>query len=214
MDKSRPDGDLPSTLDAFSDAIRALCAPQTTVLGGRTMVTVSRWWQLQGAKAGEQVNGGGGGGDKSQPPCWLDAIDLAVRVERGIESWGRRRNLWHPGSDCGTPGRLYVLEETLWRPQDCHALAALTKKLVEWTVAIDELLDPPRRWTLPAACPATGCGKAFVYRRDSGGDMVRQPALQIGPEGCVCGACHAKWPPDQFVWLAGLIGAVPDSVLG
>jgi hypothetical protein len=36
--------------------------------------------------------------------------------------------------------------------------------------------------------------------------MIRQPALQIGPNGCTCSKCRAHWPPEKFLWLANLLG--------
>jgi hypothetical protein len=53
-----------------------------------------------------------------------------------------------------------------------------------------------------------------VYHRDSAGELVRQPALQIGVWGCECMACRAFWAPDRFVFLARVLGyELPEGVL-
>jgi len=208
-----PDGDLGQTRHELDDAIHLLCGPQTEILGDRTLITDSRWVQLMGAKGGEDSQPGGGGGSKSKSPCWDDAIDLSIEIERAVLEWERSVRRQRGYSE--VPDRLHrVSRFNHWRPQDCGSLAVLTALIHEWVAKIDALLDPPRRWTLPAPCPAIDCGATTVYRRDSGGDLIRAPALQINPDGCICMACHATWSPEQFVFLAGLIGDLPASVLG
>jgi hypothetical protein len=208
------DGDLGQTRHELDDAIHLLCGPQTVILGDRTLITDSRWLQLMGAKHGENSQGGGGGGSKSKSPCWDDAIDLSVEIENAVGDWEEKSAKRKRGR-AAVPDRLHRISRfNHWRPQDCIILSALAAQIDEWVAKIDALLDPPRRWTVPAPCPAIDCGATTVYRRDSGGDLVRSPALQINVAGCVCLACKASWPPEQFVFLAGLIGSLPESVLG
>ena len=53
-----------------------------------------------------------------------------------------------------------------------------------------------------------------MYRRDSGGERVRQAALQITTAGCQCMACRHVWTPDKFVFLARVLAFdLPDGVL-
>ncbi len=200
------DGALKPALTQLGDAIHRLCGPQTRWIDGTLMHAASRYIQLLGSTAGEQNNTGNGGGSKSRPPCWVDALDLRTEIDTAVE-------IWQPAYT-GTPatvGRLRWLEQRKWRPQDCRQIEQITQAVAEWAAAIDALLDPPRRWTLPSPCPA--CNTATVYRRDAAGDMVRQPALQIGPQGCHCIKCRAQWAPDKFVWLARLLGSLPENVL-
>jgi hypothetical protein len=58
--------------------------------------------------------------------------------------------------------------------------------------------------SLELPCPR--CGARFAYRRDSTGESVRVWALRASVDGCMCLACRALWPPDQFDWLARLLG--------
>jgi hypothetical protein len=71
----------------------------------------------------------------------------------------------------------------------------ITTNLLEWVIAIEGLLNPKPRWTLPYPCP--NCGADKVYKPDSTGTPVRQYALALSPEGCTCGACKAHWPQGQ-----------------
>lgn len=199
------DGFLPAALETLNDALHALCGPRTQYVEERLIYAPSRYMQLMDAVEGEQVNHGGGGGGKSRPPMWLDAHDLLSEIDQAAA-------IWQPAYT-GVPatvGRLHWIAQRKWRPQDVRQIEQITRAVAEWAAAIDALLDPPRRWTLPSPCPA--CDTATVYRKDSSGEMVRQPALQIGTQGCTCLKCKAHWPPDQFIWLARVLGSLPDNV--
>lgn len=200
------DGALIPALQLLEDAIHRLCGPQSKFIEGRLLYAPSRYMTLMDATAGEQVNTGNGAGSKSQPPCWLDAVDLISEIDTAVE-------VWQPAFTGVPPtiGRLRWIEQRKWRPQDTHQIEQITRAVAAWSAEIDALLDPPRRWTLPSPCPA--CGTDIVHRRDNGGDMVRQPALQLGDDGCRCMKCRAHWPPEQYVFLARVIGSLPDNVL-
>ncbi|EUA18451.1 putative phage protein [Mycobacterium xenopi 3993] len=59
-----------------------------------------------------------------------------------------------------------------------------------------------------------GMRKKTVYRRDNAGDLVRQPALQITTQGCVCQHCRTVWGPERFMLLAKVLGYdLPPGVL-
>ena len=63
-------------------------------------------------------------------------------------------------------------------------------------------------------CPA--CNATAVYRRNSAGENVRVPALQIiAEQGCTCLVCHASWTPDRYLLLCRVLGFdLPRGVLG
>lgn len=200
------DGSLPAALSALDDALYRLIGPQSHIIHGKPIHGPSRYMQLWDATEGEQSNTGGGGGSKSRPPMWVDSFDKLREIDDTV-------SVWQPAFTGVPPtvGRLKCLRNRSWRPQDCHQLEQITAAVASWATEIDALLNPPRRWTHSAPCPA--CNTATVYRRDSAGEMVRQPALQIGVEGCHCTKCRAYWAPDRFVWLARLIGSLPENVL-
>ena len=70
-----------------------------------------------------------------------------------------------------------------------------------------QIIDPPPRLSLAMPCPE--CGTRTVYRPDSGGDVVRQPALAISDEGCRCQHCRTLWPPESYRLLAKVL-QLPD----
>lgn len=193
------DGNLPAALRLLADAIHRLCGPQSRFLEGKLLYSDSRYLQLQDSIHGEQVNAGGGGGSKSQPPCWLDGVQLLDEIDTSVA-------IWQPAFTGVPPtvGRLRWIEQRSWRPQDCKQIEQITGAVAEWAAEIDALLDPPQRWTLPDPCPS--CGAKTAYRRDSGGERVRGPALQIDPQSCRCNACGASWGQDRFQWLGRLLG--------
>jgi hypothetical protein len=201
-----PDGALQPALTALADAVHALCGPQSRLIEGILVHIPSRYLQLRDATVGEQSNTGGGGGSKSRPPFWTDAFDLIREIDDALEVWQPAFTGVPP-----TVGRLRCLQARSWRPQDTRQLEQITRAVAEWAHSIDTLLDPPRRWTLPSPCP--NCNTATVYKRDPGGEMIRQPALQIGPNGCTCSKCRAFWPPERFVFLARVLGSLPENVL-
>lgn len=192
------DGNLPAALRDLGDAIYTLCAPQQQH-EDRLINAPCRYLQIQGAITGEQVNSGGGGGGKSRPPLWLDALDLVNEIDTAVEIWQPAYTGVPP-----TVGRLHWFLQRKWRPQDVRQLEQATGIIKSWVEAIDQLLNPEPKWTLPSPCPA--CQTATVYRRDGSGEMVRQPALQIGPAGCQCQRCKHTWEPSHFQLLAAALG--------
>ncbi|MCH5645146.1 hypothetical protein [Gordonia sp. ABSL49_1] len=141
---------------------------------------------------------------RSMPPLWIDATDLLNTIDRGIATIDNG-----PGD---TTTRLHRIADRTWRPQDVTTIETLTAQLWRWTHAIQELLNPTPRKALPNPCP--NCSTSVVYRKDSAGDTIRQPALQIGTHGCECQHCHTIWAPEYFRHLANVLGyALPEGVL-
>lgn len=93
-----------------------------------------------------------------------------------------------------------------WRPQDCDLIECYTDRIERWALVAPELLAETPRVFLEVACPR--CGARFAYR-ESAGERVRARALRVSEDGCICGVCHAWWPPDQFEFLATLLGCDP-----
>lgn len=165
----------------------------------------SRYMQLRDALPGQQNTGHGVA--RSLPPIWLDCQQLLDEIDTAVSCWQPQ-----PDGIPPTVGRLRVLELKTWRPQETRQLGQMADALEAWAKEIDALLTPEPKWTLPNPCPA--CNTAIVYRVDSAGDRVRQPALQIGPAGCQCLKCRAVWAPEYFTHLARVLGyEMPAGVL-
>jgi hypothetical protein len=201
------DGFLPAALDKLHQAIAGLVDERKEMIGGAVRSAPSLYDELV-----DEVPSRPGAGvhtlgrqAKSKPPCKLDALDLLVEIDTAVSIW-----CWVGGS---TPARLRGLAGKRWRPMDCRGLYQMSRILQEWATQIDALLHPAWTKSISAACPA--CGVTHVYRRDSAGEIVRQPALQVVAElGCTCQSCHATWGPERYLLLCKVLGFdVPAGVL-
>lgn len=143
---------------------------------------------------------------KSLPPVWIDALQLLADIDAQTHKW-----MPVPGT---TPRRLVMLTVKSWRPQDTNHVTDMAAQVEKWCDSISHLLDPEAVKHISAACPQ--CGRTVVYRKDSAGETVRQPALRLVlPEGCTCQACKAHWPPEQYMFLCKLLGfEQPEGVVG
>lgn len=152
---------------------------------------------------------------RSMPPMWVDASDLLREIDTAVAVWQHDPGIFD-GNLTTTPTpetvrRLTILRDQQWRPQDVHGIEQMTRILTAWAAEIRELLDPTPHLTLPNPCPA--CGTSVVYRQDSAGETVRQPALRIGTHGCECQKCRTTWDPSHFVHLSRVLGYELDGVL-
>lgn len=203
---------LPAIVEALHDAIHTFAGRTTTYItrddGTRELhFGDPLYTQLEAYIAGAQGTSNGSHA-RSMPPLVIDAVDLTTDIETTLGVWITHLHL--PAE--ATPLHiLEALQDTTWRPQDIPAITTLTRHIDRWTHTTRTLLDPPRRWTIPAPCPA--CQTATVYRKDSGGDTVRQPALQVTADGCTCQNCKTSWSPQLYAHLARTIGTLPDNVL-
>lgn len=143
---------------------------------------------------------------KSLPPVWIDALQLRGDIDGQTHKWVPR-----PGN---TPHRLLLLKHQTWRPQDTDNVTDIARQVDVWCEKILNLLDPqPHKFIADTACPS--CGTRTVYRKDSGGEQVRQPALKLEANvGCECQACKTSWGPELYLHLARLLGFnAPEGVL-
>lgn len=209
-------GYLPGVLNQLRDAVSALTDPQAVTTATGTRFGDSLYQQLLDALPGRKLERSGHA--RSVPPMWLDCADLLADIDTTVRTWQP-----HAGDerDPATVRRLRLLEARPWRPQDSPALQTYTAKLRAWERRIRDLLDDGERdrflyaansKTL-AACPA--CAETVVYRRDSAGERVRQPALRIRGDGTtICGACQTSWGPEKALFVARLLGyEMPAGVL-
>jgi hypothetical protein len=141
---------------------------------------------------------------KSLPPLWIDALQLINDMDAMAAKWWPK--------PMPTVERIQALGFATWRPQDTDMVEAMARTINGWADQILHLLDPESVKHISAPCP--NCTKTHIWKRDSAGDTVRQPALRlIVNQGCSCQACGAVWPPDKYLWLAKLLGYdLPEGV--
>ncbi|QDH92369.1 hypothetical protein SEA_SPOOKY_104 [Gordonia phage Spooky] len=141
----------------------------------------------------------GKGKAESRPPLWVDGIDWLKKIDTLTESWT-------PNETGGTVARLDELSRHAFGPDDTGWLERAGNKVAALVAEGVTLLqgEEVRRFDVVAACPE--CGERTVYRKDSGGDWVRQTALQLTIHGCTCVACGTWWDRDHLNFLAEVIG--------
>lgn len=189
------DGQIHYAVGRLEKAVDRFTQPKVAIMQNHLRHAPSLYDQLRGDLPGTQ-------GDthtpaKSIPPLWIDAVDLLGTIDRTVQSWNPKPST--------TPQRLNGLVAQKWRPQDTNKVDAMATKVDSWTVQAIALLEPTATKTISAPCPQ--CNQSTVYRRDSAGDMVRRPALQLVAHlGCTCQACKSHWPPSQYMWLTTLLG--------
>lgn len=165
--------------------------------------------QLRDAIANSK--GAGGVRAKSRPiPIAADAVDLLGVIARGTEGLIVQMSARPSSYRLEDRLRAVVDAAALW--DDPEVIHVVRGALSSWANKIRTLLDPPRRMHLAAPCPE--CGVSMVLRRDeSVGEDVRSPALQVdGRSGCDCLACGRHWAPEQFEFLARVLGCPPPGV--
>jgi hypothetical protein len=227
-----PDGDLPSALRRLEDAVIALIDEPLKLAGrhdctschnetcehdctlhtcpGHLTPTDSLYVQLRDAvEEGRSGGSQGASRPRSLPTGWIDAQKVLDEIDFAV-------SLWQPGHNedpTPTVGRLNHMLRLKYRPQDVHGLDQKSEALVSWVKDINDLFDPPKVKHLSAPCPA--CGATTAHRKDSAGEVVRVPALQIIAEiGCTCQACRYTWSPEYYVHLCRVLGfELPAGVL-
>lgn len=92
-----------------------------------------------------------------------------------------------------------------WRPAGADTSTA--EYVETWVTRATTLLNPPRRWSHPAPCPA--CGRDIAHVRDDTGEVVRRPALELdlttGTARCLVTGCNADWDRDHIRLLAQVL---------
>lgn len=197
------DGNIQAARTKLGRAVQRLTAPRTAVYHDRTMFAPSLYAQLLSDLAGTQ--GDNRTPAKSLPPVWMDAMQLVNTIDAEVHGWAPR-----PGN---TPHRLQILAFASWRPQDTDKVNMMATRVDSWCENIIRLLDPESVKHISAPCPS--CGRQKVFRRDSAGEMVQQPALRIVTNvGCECQHCKAHWGPELYLHLARVLGLeLPEGVL-
>ena len=211
------DGNLPQARRNLGNAISALIDPKPNSRKLDNGTTRIDWIDSLYDQLIDAIPGGQGNATRvpqSSPPMCIDAAELKHEIDKATATWEPRPEI--DASQQNPPPitiiRLQALDARTWRPQDTRTIEQITNNIENWCDTITALLNPTPRWHLPNPCPA--CNTAVVYRKNSAAETVRQPALQIGPTGCVCQNCHHEWAPAYFQHLARVMGyELPQGIL-
>jgi hypothetical protein len=189
-----PEDGLPLAKRRLADAVATIADPVPLWVGGTCRWGEPIYAQLRSALRDKPQRHTPGW--RAVAPCRLDALALIVEVDSTVATW-------EPNTKGSTIDRLHQLIGRGYRPQDVALITGYSDRLQWWAITTTELLAPEARVYLRQPCPA--CGAHHCYR-DRSDERVRAPALKVSETGCWCGACQAFWSPDQFHWLARLLG--------
>lgn len=139
------------------------------------------------------------GVSESRPPLWVDGIDWINTADTLAQEWA-------PAITGGTVARLDGLTRHAFGPDDTGWLQNANQRLTRLATDGDTLLQGEEHHRLDVVAPCPQCHQTTVYRKDSGGDMVRKTALQLTVNGCRCVACGAFWDREHLNFLAEVIG--------
>ena len=182
--------------EKLADAVNAFVVPQPVWIGGVCRWTDPLYARLRGAlQPRNQVSRQRAPGERA--PCRTDALVWLIEVDMTTAEW-------EPDCD-GTIDRLRRHRDRKWTPDDTEQIGQHAEQIVGWTITAAELLgDKPPTVALRLPCPS--CGTTHVRGRNGVGESVRRWALSISEDGARCAACDAEWSPEQFEFLARLLG--------
>ena len=197
---------LPNAIRELRDAIDRLIKPSPSYLNNTYIEAPGLYRQLHAALDSYRDNAASSVA-RSRPPMWIEAAEQLNNIDLMI-------NIWDTGSAGSTVAQLRSMANKNWTPEDVKEIRRKAGIINAWADDIQTLLNHEHTRHLTAACPA--CGTETIQHRDSAGELVRSPALQLTIEtGCTCQACGYHWAPNQFVELATDLGIPsPEGVVG
>lgn len=198
----KPENPLEAARRRLSEAVFAFTDPQPIWVGGICQWIDPLYLRLRDALKGSKAVGRRQVPD-SRLPCRTDILTLIIDVDMTVAEW-------QPEGE-GAIDRLHRLEARAWRPEDLALIDSHQAQLQRWAVTAVELLGD-KSPTVALRLPCPSCGRSHVYRRNQVGEPVRVWVLQVSEDGCRCQGCDASWLPEQFEFLARLLGCPPLPV--
>lgn len=212
MPKSERRPNLPGAVRSLRAAVGRLIEPSSSYVNNTYIEIPGLYVQLIDNLAGLQGSGNHGIA-RSMPAFWCDAAEQKNNIDLMVAVWSKRAG--------NTIGLLRTLATTNWTPEDTKKVRRLAGIINAWADDITTLLEHEHIKciysrdddTTYAACPA--CGAETVQKRDSAGELVRSPALQVITEhGATCQNCEHHWAPGEYIDLCRDLGfPLPAGVL-
>lgn len=196
---------LPGAIRQLRAAIGRLIEPTIAYANNTYIEAPGLYVQLVDTVAGQQGSGNRGIA-RSLPPVWVDAADQINNIDLMV-------NVWPTGAAGNTVTQLRALAAKTWTVEQTRQVRRLAGIVNAWADDIDALLNREHVKYITAACPA--CNTETVQHRDSAGELVRAPALQVVTEqGCTCQHCGHYWAPNKYIDLCRDLGfPLPAGVL-
>jgi hypothetical protein len=119
-----------------------------------------------------------------------EASELLTAIERRLRAWASRAGIRPIGNGWPPPEQILTAWHDTADPD--HITPARIRTLAGWIQQIEDLIDPPRRYTLAAACPL--CAAAYVDTVDQHGRALAVTEREPADRSIVtCRACDHVW---------------------
>lgn len=176
---------LPAAIRDLRSAIDRLIEPTPGYLNNAYIEAPGLYTALRDAIS-SHITSGGRGLPKSFPPVWDEAFEQLANIDLMVGVWA---------NGASTTNRLRALAEHPWNVEQTRDVRSMADIINAWADDIETLLnDSVKR--IGASCP--NCGAQFAQRRDSAGELVRTPALQLtADQGCTCLNCDYQISTSQ-----------------
>lgn len=193
--------ELAAAINNLRTAVARLTEPTDSYLNNTYTKIPGLYHQLNDA-LNSHVTNSGRGVAKSFPPVWDEANEQKNNIDLMV-------GVWPTGTAGNTTTGLRALAAKHWTVHQTRQVRRLAGIINAWADDIEKLLDQRHEHVkyLDVACPA--CGATTVQRRDSAGELVRSPALQlIAEKGCTCQneECGHYWAPENYLDLIDQLG--------
>jgi hypothetical protein len=136
----------------------------------------------------------------------LEASELLTAIENRIRAWATRDGIRPLGS---WPPAEQVLAAWHTSADPVTISPAQARRIADWVQQIEDLIDPPHRYTLTAPCPH--CGTGYVNSPDSHGRALQVIERHPAENSVVtCRGCGTAWHGiDGARTLATLLAGEP-----
>lgn len=149
---------------------------------------------------------GGGDSDHGRPSAGSTRAAVAldvVELVHAMQEATRCRTL----RGLSEALRAWAQQARHWRTGNPEYLLQAASAAEAWVSTGRTLLNPPKRWSFMAACPQ--CETSVTHVRDSSGEVVRRPALELDPATgtarCLAPGCGARWDSRRLLLLAQVL---------
>lgn len=203
---------LPEHVEHLYRAVGDLVDEPKQLICGQLRVAPSLWMQLVSANSYTNRDSRSAGQFGSRPTVNVGALDLRCVIDKAVACWTAEL---FTAVNSSTDSRIRALAAYKWSPNQIDLVDKYARSVDAWVARAEQVLglSDAHVKTLSAPCPS--CQATHVYRKDSSGDTVRQPALQLVAEtGCTCMGCGAFWSPSSYMLLARILfDETPTGVL-